>query len=418
MENNNLKTFSFNDRIYKTEASLKRAQTIFKKAQKKLTKSERYLEKHGEEKIKEIIEKRRITTELNKNFGLPVFTTDYQPTKNKQTRDQRLDNFNNKLYNVKNKEEKIYNQNEKTSYTLIKKEILNSAFTEISITNEPFNKNYSIEKLYLLYTNDETRTSEEILRNLIFLNNMENIIYGQLAKKFVNENNSTTKTKILAALMFEFTFFKKTKDGFEEHTQHFNIASQVLKSPNQIKEYSKNSVEKLFEAILENHGGSAGYFYKINEIKILFARRKMTKAGTYIKLPKEIEDKRACVNIKNKDDNYCLIWCLLTKKYYDTIKSKDRNELYHYKKHFKEIIQPKDIIYPIDIQHDIPKFEKLNNTKINVFQYDKKFTKLETLYNTNERNENVINLLLIDHLIEDGTKNDHLIWIKSIKRYY
>jgi len=34
MENNNLKTFSFNDRIYKTEASLKRAQTIFKKAQK------------------------------------------------------------------------------------------------------------------------------------------------------------------------------------------------------------------------------------------------------------------------------------------------------------------------------------------------------------------------------------------------
>ena len=62
-----------------------------------------------------------------------------------------------------------------------------------------------------------------------------------------------------------------------------------------------------------------------------------------------------------------IIWCLLAQKYYDTIKSKDKNELYHYKKHFDEIIKPKDIIYPIDIQHDIPKFEKLNNIKINLW---------------------------------------------------
>ena len=38
------------------------------------------------------------------------------------------------------------------------------------------------------------------------------------------------------------------------------------------------------------------------------------------------------------------------------------------------------------------------------------------MYNTNERNENVINLLLIDKLNEDGTKDEHLIWIKSINK--
>ena len=32
---------------------------------------------------------------------------------------------------------------------------------------------------------------------------------------------------------------------------------------------------------------------------------------------------------------------------------KDAHETYHYKKHFHEIKQPDDIIYPIDIQHDI-----------------------------------------------------------------
>jgi hypothetical protein len=66
-----------------------------------------------------------------------------------------------------------------------------------------------------------------------------------------------------------------------------------------------------------------------------------------------------------------LIYCLLAQKYYHTIKEKYKNQVYHYKKHFNEIIELKDIIYPIDIQHDIPKFEKLNNIKINVFQYDK-----------------------------------------------
>ena len=41
-----------------------------------------------------------------------------------------------------------------------------------------------------------------------------------------------------------------------------------------------------------------------------------------------------------------------------------------YKKHFDEIIMPKDIKYPIDILSDIPKIEKLNDLKISVFEYD------------------------------------------------
>ncbi len=119
MEKNNLKTFSFNNRTYKTEASLKRAQSIYKKAQKKLIQREKNIEKLGKEKIQEINEKRRITTELNKNFGLPVYTPEYQPSKKQQTREQRLETFNNKIYIVTNKEEKIYNQNEKSTYKFI-----------------------------------------------------------------------------------------------------------------------------------------------------------------------------------------------------------------------------------------------------------------------------------------------------------
>ena len=93
----------------------------------------------------------------------------------------------------------------------------------------------------------------------------------------------------------------------------------------------------------------------------------------------------------------CIIWCLLAFKYYDTIKHNEKSEKSSDKKYFNEVKQPKDIIYPLDIQNDIPKFEKLNNIKINVFRYEREFDnpydrdRFNPIYNTRGRNENVIN---------------------------
>ena len=65
----------------------------------------------------------------------------------------------------------------------------------------------------------------------------------------------------------------------------------------------------------------------------------------------------------------CIIYCLLAYKYYDTITHNKKSETSTYKKYFDEIIQPKNITYPINLQEDIPKFEKLNKIKINVLEY-------------------------------------------------
>ena len=114
----------------------------------------------------------------------------------------------------------------------------------------------------------------------------------------------------------------------------------------------------------------------------------------------------------------CFIWCLSAHKYYDTITHNKKSEISTYKKYYDEIIQPKDIKYPIDMQKDIPKFEKLNNIKINLLEqigtldkdYDK--NKLVSAYNTRSRNENVINLMLL----KDGEK-EHLVWIKDYGKF-
>ena len=70
-------------------------------------------------------------------------------------------------------------------------------------------------------------------------------------------------------------------------------------------------------------------------------------------------------------------------KYYDTLKSKSKNEVRHYKKYFNEIMQPDNITYPINVEHDIYKFEKLNNLKINVYILNEK-EELEIIYSDNE----------------------------------
>ena len=113
----------------------------------------------------------------------------------------------------------------------------------------------------------------------------------------------------------------------------------------------------------------------------------------------------------------CIIWCLLAHKYYHTITHNKKSEVCTYKKYFDEIIQPKDIIYPIDIQNDIPKFEKLNNIKINVFIYNGSYeedydrNKITILYNNMDRNEDIINLLLL----EDENRQ-HFVWIKDLSK--
>ena len=118
------------------------------------------------------------------------------------------------------------------------------------------------------------------------------------------------------------------------------------------------------------------------------------------------------MNIKNKD-NKCILYCLSAFHNYDNIKSKDKNETYHYKDISK--YEPKDMTYPIDIQQDIRKFEKHNNIKINVFEYDEKDKDFKdrpnTIYNTLNRNSNVINLLLIKN-----KDTEHLVWIKDLSK--
>ena len=55
--------------------------------------------------------------------NLPSYTTDYQPKKQQQTREQRLNKFNNGIYKNKGQQaEKVYNTEDTKSYKFVKKD--------------------------------------------------------------------------------------------------------------------------------------------------------------------------------------------------------------------------------------------------------------------------------------------------------
>ena len=85
--------------------------------------------------------------------------------------------------------------------------------------------------------------------------------------------------------------------------------------------------------------------------------------SSYIPLPDWISNKKAIVNIENKDDK-CFLWCVLR---FLHPKERDEERLVDLKK-YENSLNTKGINFPMKLKH-ISKFEKLNPSLpgINVF---------------------------------------------------
>ena len=47
---------------------------------------------------------------------------------------------------------------------------------------------------------------------------------------------------------------------------------------------------------------------EVNINKLNQKKKTTMKGSTYIKLPKQIEEKKVCINVQNRDDNECFKW--------------------------------------------------------------------------------------------------------------
>ena len=249
-----------------------------------------------------------------------------------------------------------------------------------------------------------------IIDDIKNLKQLENYMVRQVTNEFyLKEKNKN----LSANVVIEYLMADNENEGQHLKFYFHSRIAQNITSPGMIKGWAEKEVPD-YVTEYENLCKKSSLFYVgIDTVKFQFSRTNKTKAGTYIDLSERLKNKKACVNIKNKD-NKCLIWCLLAFKHYDDNKDDyHKNEVRYYKKYEKEIKLPDGVEFPINIHEDIPKIEELNNIKINIFEYDEEDDRPNILYNSYEREcDNICNLLLIS----DDEKN-HFVWIKTLSRF-
>ena len=220
-------------------------------------------------------------------------------------------------------------------------------------------------------------------------------------------NNHNTKVKLILKcymiserdnLIKDFPFHSEIEinvEGTDENEIYTTMTDTIL--------------ERIANLINGSSGGGSGWiFYKIIKLELHTASYRPLRGNTWIPLPKELADKKAIINMKNKD-NKCFMWCVkralnLTNNHPERID--------------KELIEKEDdlnmkgIEYPVSLK-DIDRFEEQNpEISITVLGFNEK-DKVYPLRSSDYvyiRKHNII-LLLIER---DGV--NHYCLVKNSSR--
>ena len=164
----------------------------------------------------------------------------------------------------------------------------------------------------------------------------------------------------------------------------------------------------MIERVLENMAstqreGSGWRLYSIIRLELHTVSYNALRGETWIPLLKELADKKAIINVKNKD-NICFLWCVLRKLYpKDNHPERVDKEL----KTKENTLNMEGICYPV-ILKDLNEFENQNpSVSITVLGYEEKVVRNS---DNTDREHNII-LMLIE---EGGVK--HYCLVKNISR--
>ncbi|CAH3143360.1 unnamed protein product [Porites evermanni] len=199
-----------------------------------------------------------------------------------------------------------------------------------------------------------------------------NKIYATL-KDFFTYHRNIKFSMILVCLMEQQVLSKdKGVVGLNEDKAYFNSGTHINLESTDVEKLIDKCVKKIIEDLeIFQKNGSGWYFKEVVQLEIHTVKNGVMKGSSYIPLPDWISDKKAIVNIENKDEK-CFLWCILR---YLHPRDKNDTRLTDLKK-YDNSLNTKGINFPMKLKH-ISKFEKLNPSLpgINVFSVNenKKF---------------------------------------------
>ena len=137
-------------------------------------------------------------------------------------------------------------------------------------------------------------------------------------------------------------------------------------------------------------------------------------AGAYLKVPKQLEMKKAIVNVQNTDSR-CFGYAILAKLFYNEICGHLKSKPNSYKKYFaRNERNLNSISYPVG-PHQIPVLEEMLKLNINVITfYDENGTDKCPIYISRKAHPDEIDLL---YWTGKGQEEGHYAWIRNFSRF-
>ena len=226
-------------------------------------------------------------------------------------------------------------------------------------------------------------------------------------KDFFTFNRNTKFNMILVCIMEQENFKQETIIEKEEGKAYFVTGNLINMNSTDVDELIERCIDSI-NAHIENYINTGGSAWHVKEVRleIYTVEYNPTKGSSYIPLPDWISNKKAIVNIQNKDEK-CFLWCVLR---YLHPKEKDEHRLTGLKEYVNSL-NTKGITFPMKLK-DITKFEKLNPELpgINVFSVNEN-NKFYPLRMAEKDCINTIDLFLYE---EDGVS--HYSLIKNFNR--
>ena len=105
---------------------------------------------------------------------------------------------------------------------------------------------------------------------------------------------------------------QETTGGIVSREFAFHSAIKLILENTDVEEVFNEMVDEIETAIqrTESAQGSGWYLESIINLTLHTAKWDPLNAGSYIDLPPNLKNKKAIINMKNKDDK-CFLWCVL-----------------------------------------------------------------------------------------------------------
>lgn len=195
----------------------------------------------------------------------------------------------------------------------------------------------------------------------LFLDSVSSLIILQIENQLKKHNN------IKANIVFSGEFQKISGDNDEiTDIKYITTANKTFGLTTNLSKRLIDFKNIILNELSEFQDKESGWtLIKILSVKVNINKYEPFSGSSYIELPKTIQHKKACINIKN-NDSACFAWSLVS-ALYPASPEKKSNRVTSYP-HYNDVLNFTGIEFPVKLK-DVKKIEKLNNLTINVYIY-------------------------------------------------